>query len=102
MPTHHHLPGQVGQQPRLLRYSWDEGRGTRDGEGDQPNLLVPRPSSPVPRPPIRYTRPNMNDFAGRSPAPLDPLALSQEIGAQLRRRGWTLALAESCTGGSIA
>src|SRR5438067_1235401 len=44
----------------------------------------------------------MNDFAGRSPALLDPFALAQEIGTHLRRRGWSLAAAESCTGGNIA
>src|SRR4051794_10741287 len=44
----------------------------------------------------------MNDCAGRPPAPTDALTLAQEIGALLRRRGWTLATAESCTGGNIA
>ena len=30
------------------------------------------------------------------------LKLSAELGAALKSRGWTLALAESCTGGWVA
>ena len=36
-----------------------------------------------------------------SPTPTPAYALAHEIGARLRARGWTLAVAESCTGGLL-
>jgi len=48
------------------------------------------------------TRAGMNDALNRPLVPDDIISISDSPAGALRRRGWTCATAESCTGGGIA
>lgn len=51
---------------------------------------------------VNDTPHNMSDASGQSAPVIVSPTTAHEIGDQLRHRGWTLATAESCTGGGIA